>query len=103
VDGFNARNLEGFLRCYSSDAVLTDGTGNIMMQGRDAIRGFYAKLFADSPNLHVEIPSRVHVGSWVIDEEHVTGFNFEGFPPEMHAAVIYHVQNGEIVRAMLLM
>lgn len=36
-------------------------------------------------HLHAEVRTRIHVGPWVIDEEHVTGIQFEGFPPALHA------------------
>lgn len=103
VDAANARDLDRFVDCYSPDAVVKDGAGNVMVEGHDGIRGLYGKLFTQSPDLHVDIPRRIHVGSWVVDEERTTGFNFEGFPPEIHAAVVYHVEDGKIVSSTLLM
>lgn len=103
VEAYNARDLDRFLSCYSPDAVVEDGAGTVMMQGHDAMRGMYGALFSQSPDLHVEIPRRIHVGQWVIDEEHITGFTLEGFPPAFTAAVAYQVTNGTIARARLLM
>lgn len=103
VDAFNARDLERFVRCYSPDAVIEDGQGNTMVRGHDALRALYAQLFAQSPHLHAEIPQRIHVGSHVIDEEEIAGFNFAGFPPELHSAVVYRVEGDTIAHVHLLL
>lgn len=102
ADAYNARDLERFLSFYHPDVALEDGAGNVMMQGHDAMRGFYGPLFAHSPDLHVNIPKRIHVASWVIDEEEATGLHAEGFPSDIHAAVIYQVVDGKIARVRLL-
>jgi hypothetical protein len=92
VDAFNARDLDLFVSFYNADVVLEDGNGQVMAQCRDALRALYGRLFAQSPALHADIPQRIHVGAYVIDEEEVSGFIFEGFPSEMHIAVIYRVE-----------
>lgn len=102
VDAFNARDLERFLSFYHPDVVLEDGAGTVMMQGHEGMRDFYEPYFAHSPDLHADIPRRIHVGSWVIDEEDIQGAHAEGFPSEIHAAVIYQVVDGKIARAQLL-
>ena len=103
VEAFNARDLERFVRCYSPDAVLEDGQGAVMARGHDAFRALYGQLFAQSPNLHAEIVRRIQVGSYVIDEEEVVGFNFEGFPSEMRTADIYRVEGQTITQTRVLM
>jgi hypothetical protein len=35
-----------------------------------------------------EVPQRIGVGAYVIDEERVSGAKLEGWPSEVHAAVI---------------
>jgi hypothetical protein len=103
VDAYNARDLDRFLSYYSADASVEDGVGAVMMQGHDAMRGMYDALFSQSPSLHVEILRRIHVGQWVVDEEHVTGAELSGFPPEFTAVLVYQVDNGMIARARLLL
>lgn len=102
VDAFNARDLDRFVGYYSANVVLDDGDGHVMAQGHDALRALYGQLFAQSPALHAEIPRRIHVGSYVIDEEEISGFIFEGFPSEMHVAVIYRMEGDTIARARTL-
>jgi hypothetical protein len=102
VDAFNARDVEGFVSFYAPDAVIQDGAGNVTMRGRDGIRGAYGPLFAQSPELHVDILKRIHFGSWVIFEEQVTGFNLEGSPSELHVPCAYQVEDGKIVKLLVL-
>ena len=96
VDAYNARNLDRFLECYAPDAVIEDGTGQVLMRGRDAMRSVYGQLFAQSPELHCEILQRICVGPYVVDEEAITGFHLAGFPTEVHAAAVYRVEGGRI-------
>ena len=103
LEAFNRRDLDGFLAAYVEDAVIEDGRGQVVMAGHDGMRAMYGPLFAQSPNLHVEVVNRIEVGDYIIDEEHTTGFNFPGFPTEFRAAVLYHVADGRITRARLLM
>jgi hypothetical protein len=74
-----------------------------MARGHEAMRAMYAPLFAQSPDLHVEIPQRIRVGAYVIDEEALTGFILTGFPSEVHAAAVYRVEGTAIVHVRLLM
>jgi putative hydrolase of HD superfamily len=103
LDAFNARDAERFASCYSTDAVMTDGAGNVIAQGRDAIGKLWGKAMEDSPDLHAEVSARIHIGSWVIDDDHTTNCNLEGFPSEMRFPVAYQVEGGKIVRCMALM
>jgi hypothetical protein len=102
VEAFNARDLERFISFYRADAILDNGNGQIMAQGHDALRALYGQLFAQSPALHAEILQRIQVGAYVIDEEQASGFIFEGFPSEMHTAVIYRVEDGAIAQVRTL-
>ena len=97
VDAYNARDLDRFLDCYSPDAVIEDASGQVLMRGRDSMRGVYEQLFAQSPKLHCEIRQRIHVGRYVIDEEAITGFHCAGYPTEVHAAAVYRVEGVRIV------
>ena len=103
VDAFNARDLDAFLAVYADDAVLEGPDGAVMMRGHEQMRAFYCPLFAQSPDLHAEIPSRIRVGTFVIDEEWTTGFVMAGFPTEVHAAVVYRLDGERIAYARLLM
>jgi hypothetical protein len=102
VDAFNAHDVERFVGCYSADAVIEDGDGRVLHEGGDAIRRAYSRRFAENPDLHGEIPTRIVVGAWVVDEEYLTGETVEGSPPRVHKIAIYRVEGGRIVRTRLL-
>jgi hypothetical protein len=102
VAAFRDRDLERFIGCYAADVKIRDFDGNVLMDGPEAMRGQYGPLFRDSPQLSVQIPSRMVAGDYVVDEENLSGFILTGFPPEMHAVVFYRVQGGLIRDVVLL-
>jgi uncharacterized protein (TIGR02246 family) len=103
VKAFNARDLEQFLGCYAQNAVVKDGDGNVLMSGIESIREMYGQLFRNSPQLAAEIPSRMTVGDFVIDEEEIDGFNLPGYPVQIHAVAVYRGTDGVIREVTLLM
>ena len=54
---YNARDLERFLACYAPTVVIEDASNARLMEGHKAMRAAYATLFANSPNLHAEVPT----------------------------------------------
>jgi hypothetical protein len=103
IAAFRDRDLERFLGFYAADIKIRDFDGHVLMDGLEAIRGMYGVLFRDSPQLSVEVPRRIVSGDYVIDEEHLSGFNLAGFPSAMQAVVVYRVQEGLINDVVLLM
>jgi hypothetical protein len=96
---YNAGDLEAFLACYAEGVVVESSEGAVVMTGRDEMRDRYSRLFSRSPNLHAEIVTRIRVGSYVIDEERITGHP-DG---DAHAVAIYRLDgDGLIDRCRLL-
>ena len=71
------------------------------MDGCAAVRARYEKSIATLPNLHYDIPNRISRGSYVIDEERVTGLS-EGGPGVLRAAVVYRFADGSISEILVL-
>ncbi len=92
IEAYQAKDVERFLSCYADDAsvVLFDGTP--MFADKQVMREQYGKLFADSPDLHPTVASRMTAGDFVVDEEHVSGMHFGDMPTEMTATA----QNDQI-------
>lgn len=103
VDAYNARDLERFLACHTPDAVILDSFGSVIYSGLDEMRAGYGPMMEDNPTLHVETPTRLLVGEWVIDEEVVSGITAEGYPPETRAVTAYQVVSGKIQRVQIFM
>jgi hypothetical protein len=64
VDGFNARDAAAFTACYHPEATVVGPDGNVMVEGSEAINALYAKVFAQSPDLHVNILARISIEDW---------------------------------------
>lgn len=100
VDALNARDVDRVVDCFSADAVAQNDAGHVFAQGEQGIRAHFGGFIARSPNLHVEIPSRIHVGPWVVQEEHTTGLILEEPVPEFYILSAYRVEDGKIVKCM---
>lgn len=100
IDAFNAMDVDWVVGCFSADAVVQDDAGNVSAQGEEAIRAHFGGFLPQSPNLYSEILSRIHVGSWVVQEEHVTGLVLEEPVPDFHIISAYRVEDGKIVKCM---
>jgi hypothetical protein len=102
VEAYRARDIESFLSHYADDASVVMFDGSVMFATKEVMREQYGKLFADSPDLDVTIASRIAVGQFVVDEEHISGFNFSDMPTKLTAITIYRIVEGKISRLMLL-
>lgn len=102
VEAYRRRDIDAFLSFYASDVQVCTVDGRVQMDGLDEMRERYGKLFEDSPDLAVDVASRIVVGDHVVDEERITGFNLPGYPTELHAAVVYQLRDGKIGRVILV-
>ncbi len=100
IDAFNARDVDRVVGCFSADAVIQNDPGTVFAQGEEAIRAHFGGFLPQSPNLHSEILSRIHVGSWVVQEEHVTGLVLGEPVPEFYILSAYRVEDGKIVKCI---
>ncbi len=94
----NAHDLEAFVACYDPMATIEDGNDQVLARGHLEIRNRYGPMFETYPALHVEPLGRSEVGSFVVQNELVTGRTLES---EHHIAV-YQLENELIVRERLL-
>ena len=98
LEAYNAGDVERFLAGYAADCTVDDGAGNRLLTGHAEMRPRYEALFKNSPDLHCELVKRTRIGSYVIDEEAITG----RVPAMSHAVVIYLVKNGVIEHVRFL-
>ncbi|WP_224482904.1 nuclear transport factor 2 family protein [Robertkochia aurantiaca] len=97
LDHYNQRDIEGFLKTISQNAVILNfNGGEAVARGKEEIRELYSRLFANSPDLHSEILKRIVFQNKVIDHEYITGRNGNTDPVEL--VLIYEVQNDLIER-----
>jgi putative hydrolase of HD superfamily len=93
----NGGDVEAFVSCYSPTATVENGYDKVVARGHDELRARYGPAFESAPDLRVEAISRIDVGSFVVQEERVTGRG----DPERHVAV-YLIVDGLIARERLL-
>ena len=103
IAAFRERDLEGYLVFFADDVVVTDFAGHVLMEGLAGVRASYEPLFANSPDLSVDIISRIEIGDFVVDLEHLEGFNNPPFPVVFDAGVVYHVNDDKIAAMKFLM
>jgi hypothetical protein len=56
----------------------------------------------ENPDIHYDIPNRIALGAFVVDEEQVTGFTKPGSPAEARAVLIYRFSGDLISEIMIL-
>jgi hypothetical protein len=98
LEAYNRRDVDAFVRCFAPTIICEDGVGKRLFIGNATMRARYAALFADSPNLHCEVRTRLRAGEYVIDELDVTGRDGE----IVHAVVVYHVKGSLITHIRFL-
>jgi len=101
IDAYHAHDLDRCLSFYAPDVVVRQIDGTVRMDSAEAVRARYAKSMADHPNLHYDIPNRIALGNYVIDEERVTGYA-PGGPEVVRAALVYRFENGLIQEILIL-
>ncbi len=74
--------------------------GTVFARGEEAIRAHFGGFLPQSPTLHSDIRSRIHVGSWVVQEEHVTGLVLGEPVPAFDIPSAYRVEDGKIVKCI---
>jgi hypothetical protein len=97
LDAFNAKDLDALMATYAPDAQQFALHGDLLAQGRDALRARYAVRFAE-PDLHARLVSRTTMGNIVIDAEIITR-NFPEGRGTLEMLCVYEVIDGHIVRA----
>lgn len=102
LDAYNARDLDGTLRFYVDDAVIVDGGGAVIAEGREGIRAVYERVFAQNPDLHAQVPTAFHVGDWVAIHSIAPNWAMQdGSRQEMQWIEVYQVVKGKIKRVQL--
>jgi hypothetical protein len=99
VDAYNTHDLEAFVACYAVDVVVMSGTGQVMLEGSDALRQQYGQWFRDMPDLHAAVLGRVAHGSWVVDDERAAS---PSLGLEMGGLIAYRIQGDVIDRVVMM-
>jgi len=102
IDAYHDHDLDRCVSFYALDVVVKDADGIVAMDGREAVREHYARSMTENPEIHYNIPNRSSLGTFVVDEEHVTGFTKPGAPEEVRAVLIYRL-SGDLIREITIL
>ncbi len=99
IDAYNAHDLDNYIACFTPAATFGQLGGRILLDSREAMRGFYEQFFAERPTVHCTVRSRSVMGSFVIDLQEVGSpeLAHEAQAP-MQAMVISEVREGRIAK-----
>jgi hypothetical protein len=100
IDAYHDHDLDACMAFYAPDVVVKRADGRIV-EGAAAVRAGYAKAMADHPDIRYEIPNRIAIGAYVIDEERVTGYS-QGGPNVVRAVLVYRFKAGLIAEIQIL-
>ncbi len=99
LEAYNRHDLDGFMACFAPDARIENGEGMVIAENIDAIRERYRNRFSSNPDLHSGLLNRITVGSYIIDDEHLTGFA-DG--SSQHVVLVYRIENDLIASVRFL-
>ena len=102
IDAYHDHDVDRCLGYYAPDVVVRDADGKILMDGAEAVRARYARSMTENPGIRYDIPNRIALGDYVIDEERVTGFTKPGSPDVVRAALIYRF-SGNLIREITIL
>lgn len=71
LDFYNEQNLDKFCEMFSSDVVVSNYHGQSNIEGKDAFKNVYQKMFNDHPNNRAELVHRIVIRNKVIDHEKI--------------------------------
>jgi hypothetical protein len=95
VEAYNAHDVEALLGTYSDSLTLQTLPDTTLVRGKDRLREGSKDWFSRAPRVHADILHRTVLGSFVVDQEHLTGTP-DGAP--LDAVAIYQVTDGRIQR-----
>ena len=96
LDAYNGHDLDAFAACYAEDVqVLRLATGQVLCQGRDALRAQYAELLAPTSTIHARLADRMVLGRFAVDLERVTGRGADD--RTLGAIAIYEVNDDDLI------
>ena len=92
IAAYNAHDLEAYIATFAPAATFGQLGGRILLDSRDAMRGFYRQFFEARPTVRCEIKQRTVMGPFVVDLQEIS----DDTQPPMQAMVISEVTEGRI-------
>jgi hypothetical protein len=100
LHAYNNKNIDLFMGCYREDVKIYDFPDTLTMEGQEAMRSRYQKLFETYPNMYATVDKRIIHGKYVIDHEKITGRLKEG--AILEAVAMYEIKDDIIIKVWFL-
>lgn len=95
IAAYNSRKFEEFMGSYSKDVKVVSNIGKTKLEmSFSEFSQKVRQLFDCSPGLHCKIEKRIHLGSYIVDHEIVSGI--AGNPNPVQSIVTYQLNNSKI-------
>ncbi len=94
VAAYNAHDLDAYLALFTPEATFGQLGGRVLLDSREAMRGFYSQFFAARTSVQCESIERTAVGPFVLDRQVVSG----GGQPALEAVLLHEVRGGLVTR-----
>jgi hypothetical protein len=91
IDAYNAHDVGAYLATYTPTATFGQLGGRVLLDGREAMRGFYQQFFATRPGAHCAVKERTVMGRFVVELQEISGPG----QPAMQAMVIAEIAPGD--------
>ena len=69
LDAYNRGDLDSFCACYHASIRVLEPDGTVRVDGMDAFRARYAKLFDDHDEVRATVSERMALGPHVVERE----------------------------------
>lgn len=100
LQAYNDKNIDLFMGCYSEDVKIYDFPDTLTMEGQEAMRSRYQKLFETYPTMLATVDKRIIHGKYVVDHEQITGRLADG--AILEAVAMYEIKDDIIIKVWFL-
>ena len=93
---YNAKDLDAMMALITDNCIMQMDRGEVLVAGKPSFREFYAKGFADHPNMVLSLKDNFSVGTALFVHETNTGWIVDGKETTMETTWAYQVVDGKI-------
>ena len=98
-DAYNRHDLDAFVAAHAPAVRLYRYPDSLVIEGRDAVRERFGKLFAKAPKVHANVDARMAQGDIVVWQETATGLPGD---KTNTAIFVWEVHDGQISRVLMI-
>lgn len=91
IDAYNAHDVDAYIAAFTPAATFGQLGGRVLLDSRDAMRGFYEQFFTARPTVRCVIKERTVMGNFVVDLQEISGDD----QPPMQAMVISEIASSD--------